>query len=242
MKSLLNQGEETSSATGPGDSAASLRESVRRIAHDFNNTLGIIIGNLELVRMDLEPNHPATESVTEIRKAAEQAKNLAAQLLTLTDSQLSSETTLPSERLTGHSSSSLDTGSPPPSPARGNGQHILFLDDEEPLVFLATNLFTRLGYRVTGFTRFDDALSAFQTHPEQYDLVVTDFNLPNASGLEFASAILAIRPEMPVILSSGEISVQLTERARLAGIRHVVYKPNTVDDLCHAIHRVATAL
>ena len=100
----------------------------------------------------------------------------------------------------------------------------------------------RLGYRVTGFTHADKALSAFQADPMQYDLVVTDFNLPNSSGLEIAAQLLAIRPEIPIILASGEVSGTLTRQAQLAGVRHVVYKPNTVDDLCRAIHRLANGM
>ena len=213
-----------------GSTATSLRDSARRIAHDFNNTLGTIMGNLELVRMDLDPNHPATESVTEIRKAAERAKHLVAELLTIAGAPLDS------------SANPSVSAQASPAPVRGNGQHILYLDDEEPLVFLATNLFKRLGYRVTGFTHADKALAAFQADPMQYDLVVTDFNLPNSSGLEIASQLLAIRPELPIILASGEVSSTLTRQAQLAGVRHVVYKPNTVDDLCRAIHRLASEM
>lgn len=211
-----------------GSTAASLRGSARRIAHDFNNTLGTIMGNLELVRMDLDPNHPATESVGEIRKATERAKNLVTELLAIAGAPLDSS-----------ASPSVSAPASPP-PDRGNGQHILYLDDEEPLVFLATNLLKRLGYRVTGFTHADKALAAFQADPMQYDLVVTDFNLPNSSGLEIAAQLLAIRPEIPIILASGEVSGTLTRQAQLAGVRHVVYKPNTVDDLCRAIHRLAS--
>ena len=168
------------------------------------------MGNLELVRMDLDPNHPATESVGEIRKATERAKNLVTELLAIAGTPLDS-------------SASLSASAPAsPAPTRGNGQ--------------------RLGYRVTGFTHADKALAAFHADPMQFDLVVTDFNLPNSSGLEIASQLLAIRPEIPIILASGEVSSTLTRQAQLAGVRHVVYKPNTVDDLCRAIHRLASGM
>ena len=230
MSTPSNDNSGNASELESGSTTASLRASARRIAHDFNNTLGTIMGNLELVRMDLDPNHPASESVAEIRKATERARNLVTELLTIAGAPLDS---FASPSASAHSSS--------PS-ARGNGQHILYLDDEEPLVFLATNLFKRLGYRVTGFTHADKALAAFQADPMQYDLVVTDFNLPNSSGLEIASQLLAIRPELPIVLASGEVSSTLTRQAQLVGVRHVVYKPNTVDDLCHAIHRLASGM
>ena len=230
MSKPSNDNSGNGSELEPGSTAASLRDFARRIAHDFNNTLGTIMGNLELVRMDLDPNHPASESVGEIGKATERAKNLVVELLTIAGAPPDS------------SASPSASAQASPAPAHGNGQHILYLDDEEPLVFLATNLFKRLGYRVTGFTHADKALAAFQADPMQYDLIVTDFNLPNSSGLEIASQLLAIRPELPVILASGEVSSTLTRQAQLAGIRHVVYKPNTVDDLCRVIHHLASGM
>lgn len=51
------------------------------IAHDFNNILGAIFGNIELARMDVGPDHPALESLEEVRKASERAKNLVQQIL-----------------------------------------------------------------------------------------------------------------------------------------------------------------
>jgi len=210
----------------PSAPADPLRDSTRRIAHDLNNALGIIIGNLELVRMDLEPSHPAIESVMEIRKATAQARKLVGELLTNA----------------GSTPPPAVSPSTPSLPASGRAQHILYLDDEEPLVFLTANLFKRLGYRVTGFTQAESALSAFEADPMQYDLVVTDFNLPQSTGLEVASRILAIRPLMPVILVSGEVSGTLVQQAQAVGVRHVIYKPGTVDDLCRAIHQIAGGL
>jgi CheY-like chemotaxis protein len=42
---------------------------------------------------------------------------------------------------------------------------ILYVDDEEPLVFLVTRLLHRLGYQPLGFTHPDEALVAFKSDP-----------------------------------------------------------------------------
>lgn len=51
------------------------------IAHDFNNILSAIIGNVELVRMDVEEGHPAQVSLGEIRMASDRARDLVKQIL-----------------------------------------------------------------------------------------------------------------------------------------------------------------
>lgn len=126
-------------------------------------------------------------------------------------------------------------------PRRGDGQHILYLDDEEPLVLLATRMLERLGYRVSAFTETEAALRAFRAAPADFDLVIADLNMPDASGLHVAADMLKLRPQMPVVLCSGHVTEDLRQRARDAGIREVLYKPNTMEELSEAIHRLATA-
>ncbi len=227
----------------PADAPTSdaFRQSARRIAHDFNNTLGAILGNLELLRMDLDPNHPAMESVAEIRNATDRARSLVHELFSLIGpvpvAGFEMNPPSPSAGMPQASPCSTAAGTELP---RGDGQHILYLDDEEPLVFLASNLFKRLGYRVSGFTDAQTACDAFLSNPAQYDLVVTDHNLKTTTGIEIATRMLAARPRTPIILATGELTEELSKAAIDVGIRHVIYKPNTVDALCQAIHQLAT--
>ena len=51
------------------------------IAHDFNNIVAAIMGNAELACLDLDPAHPARESLQEILKASRRAKDLVQQIL-----------------------------------------------------------------------------------------------------------------------------------------------------------------
>jgi PAS domain S-box-containing protein len=127
----------------------------------------------------------------------------------------------------------------PASLPRGIGQRILYLDDEASLVSLATRLLERLGYHVSGFTDAEDALAALSAHPLEFDLVVTDFSMPGVSGLEVAEHVATLRSDLPVMLASGYLTDDLKTKARAAGIRHLLYKPNTVEDLVDAVHRLA---
>ena len=68
--------------------------------------------------------------------------------------------------------------------------------------------------------------------------MVADFNMPGLSGLEVAKELQRIRPGLPVVITSGYITEELTASARAVGVREVVYKPNTVDELCATLQRL----
>jgi len=59
------------------------------------------------------------------------------------------------------------------------------------------------------------------------------------ASIEVASTLREIRPDLPVVLASGYITEKLRTQAPAAGIRELIYKPNTVDDLCEAAARLA---
>jgi PAS domain S-box-containing protein len=121
---------------------------------------------------------------------------------------------------------------------RGHGEHILYVDDEEPLVFLTVRFLERRGYRVTGFTSATEALAAFRTRSHEFDLVITDFNMPGMSGLDLAQQLLRIRPDVKVALASGYLGPNEVNQAHQQGIREVVLKPNTVEDMAPMVERL----
>jgi PAS domain S-box-containing protein len=123
-------------------------------------------------------------------------------------------------------------------PRRGGGERILYLDDEEALVLLASRSLARLGYQVQGCTRAEEALALFHADPSSIDLFVSDMNMPGASGLDVAAEILRARPDLPVALTSGYVTDALRAQAQALGVRAVIYKANTVDELALTIGRL----
>ena len=121
------------------------------------------------------------------------------------------------------------------------GQHILFLDDEEALISLARRVLERLGHKVSAFTKPAEALAAFKADPRAFDLVVTDLNMPGVSGLDVASEMLALRPDLPLALASGYLSESITARARALGIPHLLDKPGTVEEFAQLIDKLTRA-
>jgi PAS domain S-box-containing protein len=118
-----------------------------------------------------------------------------------------------------------------PQPRRGRGERILYLDDEESLVILAKRLLERMGYQVTGFNDSTQALAAFKTAPGDFDLVLTDLSMPGMSGMEVSRRMLEIRPDIPVLLTTGYVRNEDVEQARSIGIREVIWKPQTIGEM-----------
>jgi PAS domain S-box-containing protein len=128
---------------------------------------------------------------------------------------------------------------------RGHGERILYLDDEESLVILAKRMLERMGYHVAGFSDSSEALAAFQTAPEDFDLVLTDLSMPGMSGMEVSRQMLKIRPDIPVLLATGYVRTEDVEQARAIGIREVIWKPQTIvemgDLLAQQLQKLASA-
>jgi PAS domain S-box-containing protein len=125
-----------------------------------------------------------------------------------------------------------------PSVPQGRGQSILYVDDEEPLVFLITRVLERLGYRVSGFTDPAAAMAAFEACPASYDAVVTDLSMPGMSGADFARRALNVRPHVPIVMTSGYVGPEDRDSAHRSGVRELLLKPNTVEELGLVLHRL----
>ncbi|MGE3542219.1 MAG: PAS domain S-box protein [Candidatus Tectimicrobiota bacterium] len=118
------------------------------------------------------------------------------------------------------------------------GARILYIDDEATLVDLGTALLERLGYQATGCTDPQQALELFRSQPSDFDLVITDLAMPGMSGFELAQALLEVRPDLPVILSSGYLRPEDQARAQHLGIRDIMHKPSTARDIARVLQRV----
>ena len=127
------------------------------------------------------------------------------------------------------------------SAEHGAGEHILYVDDEESLVYLATRMLERVGYRVTGCTDPRQAVELFRGNPLQFNAVVTDLSMRGMSGFELARAVLEIREDAPVIMTSGYMRPEDRETATRCGIREFILKPDTMEDLAAALTRALRA-
>lgn len=122
--------------------------------------------------------------------------------------------------------------------APGSGQNLMVIDDEKTLINLTRRLLDRLGYRVTGFTSPTEALAEFQANPRRFDAVVTDYAMSGMTGLDLARAVRLVRPEIPIILTSGHVSPEEAARANENGIAAFLPKPTNMEDLVGALGKI----
>jgi CheY-like chemotaxis protein len=124
---------------------------------------------------------------------------------------------------------------------RGNGEAVMIVDDERPLVTLAEEMLAELGYDPVGFPSSSEALRAFRAEPGRFDLVLTDEAMPDLVGTELASEIRKLGSTIPIILMSGHGGSQLEKRAAAIGVSEVLHKPLQRRDLAESLARVLGA-
>ena len=135
----------------------------------------------------------------------------------------------------------VPTASLPPASAQPNPpqqRHVMYVDDDEALVFLVKRLLKRRGYRVSGFLDPREATQALEQAPHDYDLVVTDYNMPGYCGVDLVAASQRIRPDLPVALASGYVTSDIEAQALAAGALALIHKPNDVEALCTVVDQL----
>lgn len=114
---------------------------------------------------------------------------------------------------------------------------ILFVDDEIELAESYSELLTSLGYKVHTATDGRKALSMVEAAPGDFDLIITDYNMPGLRGDKLATSILAIRPDLPVILCTGYSHSFGEQDAKSIGIDTFLNKPVELRSLATAVSK-----
>jgi len=121
---------------------------------------------------------------------------------------------------------------------RGNGQSIMIVDDERPLVALAEEIIAQTGYEPVGFHSSTAALAAFRANPDRFDALLTDEVMPDLTGTELAQAVRKLQPAIPILLMTGYGGGKLLSRAAESGVNQILRKPLRRRDLAESLARV----
>ena len=111
------------------------------------------------------------------------------------------------------------------------GEHILLVDDEASVCDLGASVLRESGYRVTAFTDCQNAIAHFASRADDFQLVITDYTMPDLSGPQVIEAIRDVRSDVPVLLLTGQLDVLTGENIRSWGCDDVLEKPYRLDAL-----------
>ncbi len=139
----------------------------------------------------------------------------------------------------GEAVASEPCGEASPGP-RGEGQRVLYIDDDDVMVVMVQRLLQRAGFDVVSERDPAAALARVRDAEPPFDVVVTDFNMPGMSGLEVAAALRSAAPGLPVIISTGYVSDTLRDQAGAVGVRALLMKERTLEELAGLIREVLT--
>jgi DNA-binding NtrC family response regulator len=114
-------------------------------------------------------------------------------------------------------------------------EQILFVDDEKVILNTYQKMLTQLGYKVTLSVNGVEALELFRSDQNRFDLVITDFTMPNMTGTELARKLMRIRPDIPIILCTGFNALITPEKAKRLGIREFIMKPVKLQKMAQVI-------
>lgn len=120
-------------------------------------------------------------------------------------------------------------------------ERILVVDDEGALAKLTKRRLTGLGYRATSCDTSAEALKLFTKKPDKFDLILTDQQMPGMNGIELARACWEIRPDIPIIVTSGYSEVLSHTRAREIGFAAFLPKPVALGELADHIRTALDA-
>lgn len=118
---------------------------------------------------------------------------------------------------------------------RGNGELILFVDDEDSLRKAAFMTLRHLQFRPLTAVNGDDGLTKARHHLEDLKAIILDLHMPKMSGLEFAREVRKILPHVPILASSGRMDSEAVASFRSMGVYDFLDKPFTLGQLAEAM-------
>lgn len=107
---------------------------------------------------------------------------------------------------------------------------VLVVDDSKAMRMIVVRTLRQAGFdeiQATEAVNGKDALSKLET--ESFDLVLSDWNMPEMSGIELCTALKATRPSVKLGFVTSEGTASMRDQAREAGALFLIGKPFTVE-------------
>jgi len=117
---------------------------------------------------------------------------------------------------------------------RAHGR-ILVVDDEDTILDLSRRILERAGYEVILASEGREALSLFARHRAEIGLVITDLAMPGMNGFTLVWALRRSKPDLRVMVATGQGSQTNLRELERMGVRQVLLKPFSARRLLEAV-------
>ena len=114
---------------------------------------------------------------------------------------------------------------------------VLVTDDDKAMLEIVSYLFDRMGWSVKMASRGNQALQAIST--EQFDLLVTDFEMPDLNGFQLATAVKAISPQTKILIMTGMHQSEVSAEVKSGLADGWLFKPIHVENLTHFLDKIS---
>jgi PAS domain S-box-containing protein len=121
---------------------------------------------------------------------------------------------------------------------QGGTQRILIVDDEEKILNLMERMLGHFGYHVRTTVNSMEAVDMVRSDPHAIDLVITDMTMPHMTGDTLARELLKIRPELPIVISTGYSEKLTAEKIEAIGIKGMLQKPILKQELLRMVNEI----
>jgi DNA-binding NtrC family response regulator len=118
-------------------------------------------------------------------------------------------------------------------------EKVLLIDDEKDFLDIIAERIRARGMDVSTTTSAEDALNLIEE--ESFDVVIMDFMMPGMNGFQTLKAIKGKKPEVHIILLTGNVLEEMRIEAKNIGVLDVIEKPPDLQDLIQKIKKAKKA-
>lgn len=208
-----------------------MRVQISDVTRHFNNLIHSILGFADLGMTSLPPTTEAFDCFLKIEEAARRASELSRRIQTLAKQERDDLLNLMGQIGVDMSWSAPTATGAPTSPV------ILVVDDEEMVRALAAKTLERAGYRVLQARSGQECLSQVENEEAAQMCVLLDLVMPGMDGAQTLEHLRALRPQVPVVISTGFSLEEVTERFPQMQFQHFLQKPYVAMELVEAIRK-----
>jgi DNA-binding response OmpR family regulator len=114
--------------------------------------------------------------------------------------------------------------------------HVLLIDDDLAVLHMVSDALAQHGMTVHPFSEGAEAIELLENHQEpEMDLVLSDINMDGMDGFDVIHRVKAINPNLPVVLMTGQASLEYAIRAMRMGASNLFQKPLTIRELVNSV-------